>query len=305
MRYPLQRPLPAGALADLVTPFRNGVVDEVALANLVKWQIRNGIAGIVVCGQAGEATSLTPEERAAVIRIAIEAADNQVPVLAGTGTNATASTIDLTRKARGLGAAAAVIVLPYYNKPSQEGIFRHFEQIAAAVEIPIVVCNIPERTAIDIAPRTLERLAGIESIVGIQDCTGDIARLTMMAPDLRGRFRLYSGHDLTGFAFNLAGGAGSILMAANIAPRFFSAMHEALRTGNLDSAHSLNAGINPILQALEREPGPAAVKQALSIIHGIQADVRLPLTAVSPDTAAALRMALASLPNDSQQARAV
>ncbi|MDB5522933.1 MAG: 4-hydroxy-tetrahydrodipicolinate synthase [Rhizobium sp.] len=301
MQSPLQRTLPAGAFCDLVTPFRNGAIDTEALANLVKWQIRSGISGIVVCGEAGEATSLTRDERAAVIRCAIETAGDQLPVIAGTGTNATASTIDLTTDAAQLGAAAAVIVTPYYNKPSQEGIFRHYEQIAAAVNIPIVICNAPARTASDLAPRTLERLATIAGIVGLQDCTGDLGRLALIPPGLKNRFRQYSGHDLTAFSFNLAGGAGSFSVAANIAPRFVSAMHDALRTGNLDAAITLNARVNPILQVLEREPGPATVKQALAILRDLDPELRLPLTPIAPETAAALRTALVSLSNADQR----
>ena len=296
MPDPSQPTLPAGVFTDLVTPFRDGAVDTEALANLVQWQIQNGISGLVVCGQAGEATSLTREERGLVIRAAIDAANRQIPVLAGTGTNATASTIDLTADAAALGASAAVIVTPYYNKPSQEGIFRHYEQISAAVDIPIIICNAPGYTASDLAPRTLERLAAIPGIVGIQDCTGDIGRLALTLPSLRSRFRHYSGHDLTALPFNLAGGSGSISTVANIAPRFVSAMHDALRTGNLAAAIALDAKVNPIHRILQQEPGPATVKQALAILLGIDPQVRLPLTQIAPDTAAALRMALANLP---------
>jgi 4-hydroxy-tetrahydrodipicolinate synthase len=297
MQGPLQRPLPGGAYCDLITPFRNGALDADALASLVRWQIDSGIAGLVVCGQAGEATSLSRDERAETIRVTIEAAAHAVPVVAGTGTNSTATTITLTEDAKSQGADAVVIVMPYYNKPSQEGIVRHYEAIAAAVDIPIVVCNAPALTASDLTLRTLERLTAIDQVIGIQDCTGDISRLARTPLAIRKRLRHYSGHDLTALAFNIAGGAGSFSIAANIAPRFISAMHDALRTGNMDAALALNERSCAIIQILEREAGPAIIKQALGELRGIHADVRLPLTPASPDAAAAMRMAMTSLPN--------
>jgi 4-hydroxy-tetrahydrodipicolinate synthase len=285
-----------------VTPFRNGAIDTDALTDLVRWQIRNGTNGIVVLGQAGKATSLSHDERTVVIRTAIAAAAGEVPVLAGTGTNATAATIELTADAKAIGAAAAVIVTPYYNKPSQAGIFHHYEQIAAAVDIPIILRNAPRQTAIDLAPQTLERLAAIENIVGLQDCTGDISRLALMPPDLRKRFRLYSGHDLTAFPFNLAGGVGTISIAANIAPRYLSAMHDALRGGNLDAAINLAGRVNPLLRALEREPGPAGIKRALHILQRLDPEVRLPLTPLAPETVEEIRVSLAPPPGGQRTA---
>ncbi|MDX3930062.1 MAG: 4-hydroxy-tetrahydrodipicolinate synthase [Shinella sp.] len=305
MPYALQSPLLTGGTAcDLVTPFaENGELDRVGLMALVEWQILSGISAIAVCGEPGEAATLSREERAAVIRIAVEAAERQVPVIAGTGTNATASTITLTADAKALGADAAMIVTPYYSKPTQEGILHHFEAVAAAVDIPIVICNAPGRSACDLSPRTLERLAAIPSVVGLQDCTGDIGRLVRMPRAVRERLVHYSGHDLTALAFNLSGGAGSISAAANVAPRLVCAMHHALRTGNVDAALALGERLGPLLQVLEKEPGPAAIKHAVHLVHGIGSRVRLPLTSISPDTAAAIRMALAPLPECSERRR--
>jgi 4-hydroxy-tetrahydrodipicolinate synthase len=292
------RPLPSGAYCDLIMPFTDGTVDTDALSLLIKWQISNGISGIVVCGQMGEATSLTWAERRAVISAAVVAASGQVPVIAGTGTNATETTLAHTIAARELGADAAVIVTPYYNKPSQEGIFRHFEQISAVVDIPLVICNVPGRTASDLSPGTMARLASLPGIAGIQDCTGDLGRLARMPAKERSGLRCYSGHDQTAMAFNLTGGAGTFSAAANIAPRLVCAMHDALTSGNIAAAAALNARLQPIIEILEREPAPAVAKQALQFIHGISAETRLPLTPVEPETAAALRLLVDSLPRN-------
>ncbi|QRM56900.1 4-hydroxy-tetrahydrodipicolinate synthase [Sinorhizobium sp. BG8] len=299
----LRRYLPEGAICDLVTPFRDGEVDRVGLMTLIEWQIRSGISGLVVCGEASEAPTLSREERAAVIGLAADVVDHQVPLLAGTGTNSTETTIGLTRQAQALGADAAVVVTPYYNKPSQEGLFRHFEKLAAAVDLPIIVCNAPGRTAVDLSTRTLERLASIPSIVGVMDCTGDMTRFAGLPPALRDRFRHLSGHDATACPFFLCGGSGSISAGANVAPRLFAAMHSALRTGNVDAAYALQARLNPLVQALEKEGTPAAIKHALSLVLPLSAEVRLPITAAALETQAEIRMALSSLPECGERHR--
>lgn len=299
------RSLPSGAYCDLVTPFHDGLLDLAALEHLVRWQIESGIAGIIVCGQAGEAWSLKPDEREAVIATAIRAADCEIPILVGTGTNCTALTIALTAQAKRLGADAALIVTPYYSKPPQEGIFRHFQVTAAAVHLPIIVCNAPPRTASDLAPRTVERLGDIETIVGLVDCTGDMGRLALTRDGPRGRLRHFSGHDPTAFAFTLSGGSGTFSIAANVAPRLVVAMHVAIATGNIDAAAALHLRLRPLLAALEREPAPAVAKQALQFVAGIDPEVRLPLTEVEPETAASLRTALAALPHQGVRRLAV
>lgn len=289
------RSLPSGAYCDLVTPFHDGRVDIEGLQHLVRWQIESGIAGLIVCGQAGEATSLTPDEREAVITAAVRAAASEVPILAGTGTNDTASTISFTRAAQRLGADAAVVVTPYYNKPPQDGIVRHLQAVAASVDMPVIVCNVPDRTASDLSPRTVDRLNTVSGIVGIADCTGDIGRLTAQRGGPRARFRHFSGHDLTAFAFNLAGGSGTFSIAANVAPRLVVAMHVAIATGNIDAASALNLRLRPLVEVLEREPATAVAKQALQFLAGIDPEVRLPLTPIEPETAASLRLALSVL----------
>jgi 4-hydroxy-tetrahydrodipicolinate synthase len=189
------------------------------------------------------------------------------------------------------------VVTPYYSKPPQEGIFRHFKAVAASVDIPVIICNAPDRTAMDLSSHTLERLRDVAGIVGLVDCTGDIARLLPARDGRRARFRHFSGHDLTAFAYMLSGGTGTLSVAANVAPRLVVAMHVAIATGNIDAAATLHLRLRPLMEALQREPTPAVAKQALQFVVGIDPEVRLPLTPVEPETAAALRLALSALPH--------
>jgi 4-hydroxy-tetrahydrodipicolinate synthase len=285
--------MPQGAICDLISPFQNNQLDEAAFADLAEWQINSGISGLLVAGPAGEPWALTDDERTRLIRLAVAVAGNRVPVFAGTGTNCTETTVARTAEAKNMGAAAAYVVMPYYNKPAQEGLFRHYQAIADRVELPIVAGLAPQRTAVDLSARTLERLASIPSIVAIADETADIARLVAMPAALRQRFTLYSGHDLTAMPFTLMGGRGVISAAANLVPRLTVALHQALATGNQQSAQSLQERLSPLFQALEREPSPAAIKYGLSLLRGISDDVRLPLTPIVAETTAAIRMALA------------
>jgi 4-hydroxy-tetrahydrodipicolinate synthase len=285
--------MPQGAICDLISPFQNNQLDEAAFADLAEWQINSGISGLLVAGPAGEPWALTDDERTRLIRLAVAVAGNRVPVFAGTGTNCTETTVARTAEAKNMGADAAYVVMPYYNKPAQEGLFRHYQAIADRVELPIIAGLAPQRTAVDLSARTLERLASIPSIVAIADETADIARLVAMPAALRQRFALYSGHDLTAMPFTLMGGRGVISAAANLVPRLTVALHQALATGNQQSAQSLQERLSPLFQALEREPSPAAIKYGLSLLRGISDDVRLPLTPIVAETTAAIRMALA------------
>jgi 4-hydroxy-tetrahydrodipicolinate synthase len=285
--------MPQGAICDLVTPFHGDQPDESAFADLAEWQINSGVSGLLVLGPAGEPWALTDDERTRLIRLAVAVAGNRVPVFAGTGTNCTETTIARTAEAKNMGVSAAYVVTPYYSKPAQEGLFRHYEAIADRVDLPLVVGLAPQRTATDLSPRTLERLATLPSVVGIADESADIARLVAMPAALRQRFALYSGHDLTAMPFTLMGGRGVISAAANLVPRLTVALHQALATGNQQSAQSLQERLSPLFQALEREPSPAAIKYGLSLLRGISDDVRLPLTPIVAETTAAIRMALA------------
>lgn len=286
-------PTPHGAICDLVTPFHGNQLDEPAFAELAEWQINSGISGLLVAGPAGEPWALADDERTRLIRLAVAVAGNRVPVFAGTGTSCTETTVARTAEAKNMGATAAYVVMPYYSKPAQEGLFRHYQAISDRVDLPLIVGLAPQRTAADLLPRTLERLASLRSVVGIADETGDIARLVAMPSTLRQRFALYSGHDLTAMPFTLMGGRGVISAAANLVPRLTVALHQALATGNLQSAQSLQERLSPLFQALEREPSPPAIKYGLSLLRGISDDVRLPLTPIVAETTAAIRMALA------------
>ncbi|MBD9594646.1 MULTISPECIES: 4-hydroxy-tetrahydrodipicolinate synthase [unclassified Ensifer] len=297
-----------GAITALVTPFRDGKVDVVGLMSLVEWQIRHGISGVVACGTTGEAPTLSRAERAMVIERCVEVAERKIPVIAGTGTNITATTIELTAEARTLGADAALVVAPYYSKPSQEGLYRHFEAVARAVDLPVIIYNVPSRTGVDLAARTIERLAELQNVVGIKDATGDVGRFLSSSPALKARLMQLSGHDQTALPFNLCGGHGTISVASNVVPRLVVAMHQAVTTGNVAAALALHERLRPLLTALERETNPGPVKYALHLVRALSPEVRLPLTQVAPETAAEIRAALeplTELPASTQIGRGV
>ncbi|MCM2441764.1 4-hydroxy-tetrahydrodipicolinate synthase [Agrobacterium vitis] len=291
----MPRRLPDGAYADLVTPFRNGEVDHAGLVSLIDWQIQSGMSGLVVCGENSEAYNLNDDERIAVIRTAVEAANGIVPVLVGTGSNCTRSTLDLTLKAKALGADAALLVTPYYSKPTQKGLFAHFQTVAEAVDFPMVIVNAPARSAVDITPDLAEKLARLSSVIGLVDCTGDIARPAQLSAACRVRMHCYSGHERTALAFALAGGHGAFSLAANIAPRQVAAMHNAFRYGNSAAARMLQDRLLPLFAALELEHPIAAAKLGLSVILGLSPELRLPLTPVGIETELQMRAALTLL----------
>ncbi|MDQ6433610.1 4-hydroxy-tetrahydrodipicolinate synthase [Mesorhizobium sp. LHD-90] len=284
-----------GAMTALVTPFRDGSVDRPALRALVEWQVEEGIAALVPCGTTGEAPTLSFDERVAVMRVCVDAVAGRIPVLAGTGTNDTRSTIALTSAARAFGADAALIVTPYYSRPTQEGIFRHFQAVARQVDLPIVVYNVPSRTGVDLTPATLERLASIPAIVGIKDATGDLTRPMAVSHQLGERFVQLSGHDATAFGFNTMGGRGTISVVSNVAPRLCVDMHDACARGDVHAARAIHKKLRPLVAALELESNPVPVKHALHLLGWIRPEVRLPLVPVLPETAASIDEALRAL----------
>ncbi len=284
-----------GAVTALVTPFKDGKVDAVGLMSLVEWQVRHGVCGIVACGTTGEAATLARAEWSMVIERCVEVAEKKISVIAGTGTNCTETTIERTAEAKALGADAALIVAPYYNKPSQEGIYRHYEAVVGAVDLPVIIYNVPSRTGVDIAPRTLERLAQLPGIAGIKDATGDIGRFLASSPSLKARLAHLSGNDQTALPFNLCGGQGTISVAANVVPRLMVSLHHAIATGNGQAAIAIHQRLQPLFTALERESNPGPIKYALHLARGLSPEVRLPLTAVSPETATEIRSALEPL----------
>lgn len=299
------RPRLFGAISALPTPFRDGEIDLKSLAALVDWQISEGINGLVPCGTTGEAPTLSWHERIMVIRKTVTVANGRVPVIPGTGTNSTESTIAFTAAARDFGADAALIVTPYYNRPSQAGIVRHFEAIAAKVDIPIIVYNVPARTGIDLTLETIERLAGIPNIVGFKDATGDLSRPMAFAQRFDERFVWLSGHDATTFGFNTMGGSGTISVVSNVAPRLFAAMHDACRNGDQHAARIINERLRPLVAALDLETNPVPVKHALHLMGWMAQDVRLPLVEAEAATVSAIRETLPVLGEQARPSRAL
>ncbi|MCJ9695374.1 dihydrodipicolinate synthase family protein, partial [Rhizobium sp. PRIMUS64] len=220
-------------------------------------------------------------------------------VIAATGTNSTDSTIALTREAEVLGAAAALVTVPYYSKPGQQGIVYHFEQLSAASGLPVIIDHAPAQTASDLSTETLGRLATIPGIFGIRDATGDIARFVGLSAILRQRFRFFSGHDPSALAFTIAGGDGTISSGANVVPRLFISMQQAARAGNLSAARSLQDRLMPLISALGPEGDPARIKHALRLVRGLKAELRLPLVAAEPEVCLAIGEALAPFLDES------
>jgi len=272
----------SGSICALATPFRNGGVDADAYRNLVNWQIEQGTHGLVPCGTTGESPTLSHDEHHHVVELCIETAAGRVPVIAGTGSNSTDEAISLTRHARKAGASAALVVTPYYNKPTQEGLYQHFKAIHDAVDIPIIIYNIPGRSVIDMSVETMARLAQLPNIVGVKDATNDLARpaLTRLAtgPD----FCQLSGEDGTIGAFLGQGGHGCISVTANVAPRACADLHEAWQAGRLTDFARLRDLLMPLHKALFVESSPAPVKFALSRLGLCADELRLPLVPIQP-----------------------
>ncbi|MGR9156276.1 4-hydroxy-tetrahydrodipicolinate synthase [Rhizobium leguminosarum] len=292
-------PRPGGAITTLITPFRHGCLDRPALRALAEWQILSGVDGLTVCSTTGEGPTLSQQERAEAIDLVIRSAAGRVPVIAATGTNSTDSTIALTREAEVLGAAAALVTVPYYSKPGQQGIVYHFEQLSAASGLPVIIDHAPAQTASDLSTETLGRLATIPGIFGIRDATGDIARFVGLSAILRQRFRFFSGHDPSALAFTIAGGDGTISSGANVVPRLFISMQQAARAGNLSAARSLQDRLMPLISALGPEGDPARIKHALRLVRGLKAELRLPLVAAEPEVCLAIGEALAPFLDES------
>ena len=273
-----------GSLVALITPFHNGGVDEAAFQELVSWQVGQGTHGLVPCGTTGELPALHDDEHQRVIKLCVEAANRRVPVIAGTGTNSTDHTIALTRQAKAAGADAALIVCPYYNKPTQEGLYQHFKSVHDAVEMPIVIYNIPGRSAVDMSNATMARLAKLPNIVGVKDATNDLARPLRMRVEIDGEFSLLSGEDATAVAYLAQGGDGCISVTANVAPRLLAEMHEAWQKGEVETVRRINERLIPLHDALFVETSPAPVKYAASLLGKCEPAVRQPLWQTTPET---------------------
>jgi 4-hydroxy-tetrahydrodipicolinate synthase len=283
----------SGSIPALVTPFRDGAFDEVAFRQLVDWQIAQGTSALVPCGTTGESATLSYDEHYRVIEVCIEQAAGRVPVIAGCGSNDTSVAVRHMAFARQAGAAAALVVAPYYNRPSQEGIYAHFAHLADNSDLPILVYNVPTRTGIDILPETLARLAKIPTIIGIKDASGNIGRVTQHAMECGPDFCLLSGNDDTAFAFNAAGGAGCISVTANVAPKLCADLQAASLAGDLASARAIQAKLFPLHMALFSDASPGPIKYAMSrVIDGFPMDLRLPMTPPSTESRALVDAAL-------------
>jgi 4-hydroxy-tetrahydrodipicolinate synthase len=283
-----------GSIPALITPLRNGAVDEAAFRKLVSWQIAEGSHGLVPCGTTGESPTLSHEEHMRVVEVCVEEANGRVPVIAGAGSNATEEAIALTRHAKKVGANAVLSVTGYYNKPSQEGIYRHFAAIADAVDIPIVLYNIPGRAIVDISVETMARLAKVANIIGVKDATANLMRPTRERAACGTNWRLLSGEDGTALGYMAHGGHGCISVTANVAPRLCAQFQNACMQGAFDAARELQDRLMPLHDALFVEPSPAPVKYAGSLLGFCTDEVRLPLIPATESARTVVRSALAS-----------
>ena len=268
-----------GSLVALVTPMHiNGEIDWSALKSLVEWHIAEGTHGIVAVGTTGESATLTVDEHCAVIKAVIATVNGRIPVIAGTGANSTREAIELTQSAKDAGADACLLVTPYYNKPTQEGLYQHYKAVAEAVAIPQILYNVPGRTGVDMHNATVARLAGIPNIVGIKDATGNLVRGQELINLVSDKMAVYSGDDGTAYELILLGAKGNISVTANVAPKAMSAVCEAALAGNAELAKTLNAPLTTLHHDLFVESNPIPVKWALVHMGRMEAGIRLPLT---------------------------
>lgn len=274
----------SGSLVALVTPFRKDAIDEDALQNMVRWHIDHGTNGIVPVGTTGESATLTEKEHCRVIELVVQAADGRVPVVAGAGSNNTREAIFYHQHAQDLGADAALHVAGYYNRPSQEGLFRHFEALSEISTIPIIVYNIPPRATVDILPETMARIASLPNIAGVKDATADLNRPNVERMLIKGEFSYLSGEDGSAVAYNAAGGNGCISVTANIAPALCAEMQAACRDSDFKKAMSIQDSLMPLHLALFAEPNPAGPKYAASLLGLCDEFCRLPMVALTSNT---------------------
>lgn len=272
----------SGSIPALVTPFRDGAFDEPAFRRLVEWQIENGSSALVPCGTTGESPTVSHEEHMRVTDVCIEVAAGRVPVIAGAGSNSTAEAVMLARHAEEAGADAVLVVTPYYNKPNQDGLFRHFQCIHDAIGIPIVLYNIPGRSIVDLGLETMVRLSALPRIAGMKDATGDIGRVSDYRRALGEGFCQLSGNDESALAHHAHGGAGCISVSANVAPRLCADFQAACASGDMVAARTLNDKLHPLHRAMFADCSPGPVKYAMSRLLGWMTDeVRLPVVACS------------------------
>jgi 4-hydroxy-tetrahydrodipicolinate synthase len=271
-----------GSIVAIVTPFKKGKVDEKALGDLIDWHIKQGTNAIVPCGTTGESATLDYKEHYRVVRFTVEAVNKRVPVIAGTGANSTDETIMITKEAKKAKADAALIVAPYYNKPTQEGLYRHYKMVAGAVNIPIVLYNVPGRTAVNMLPPTVARLAEIKNIVAIKEATGDLRQVSDVLRLCGDRLAVLSGDDFTTLPIMALGGKGVISVSANVAPKMVADMCAFWEQGRYDEARALHFKLEPLNAAMFIETNPIPVKTALALMGRIQEEFRMPLCEMAP-----------------------
>ena len=271
-----------GVLPAVVTPFKNGEVDEESLRQLIEFQIENGVHGIVPCGTTGESATLSHEEHDRVVEIAVDQVKGRVPVVAGSGSNNTAEAIRLTAHAKQAGADGVLMISPYYNKPTQEGLYQHYKKVAETVNIPIVVYNIPGRTAVNIEPSTFARLAEIDNIVGVKEASGSMKQITEIIRLCGDKLTVVSGEDYLTYPLMCVGGKGVICVVANIVPRDMADLCNLLLAGDFEKGRELYYRLLPLCHAMFYETNPAPIKEALEMFGKISSsEVRLPLAPMS------------------------
>jgi 4-hydroxy-tetrahydrodipicolinate synthase len=284
-----------GSITALITPFRDGRLDEVGFQSFVEWQIAEGTDGFVPCGTTGESPTLSHEEHHRVVELCIEVAKGKVPVIAGAGSNSTAEAIDLARHAKKVGADAVLVVTPYYNKPTQEGLYQHFKAINDAVEIPIVIYNIPARSVVDMTVETMARLAKLPNVVGVKDATNDIIRPVRTRLAIGQRFCQLSGEDANVVAFLAHGGDGCISVTSNVAPRLCAQLQDAWAAGDLATVYELRDRLMPLHDSMFCETNPAPVKYGASLLGKSDGSLRLPLVEISEASKQKVKAAMLGL----------
>jgi 4-hydroxy-tetrahydrodipicolinate synthase len=281
-----------GSFTALVTPFSNGSVDEAAFRGLVDWQVSEGTSGLVPVGTTGESPTLSHHEHRQVVEWCVEQANGRVPVIAGAGSNSTGEAVELARHAEKAGADAVLVVTPYYNKPTQEGLYQHFKAINDAVGIPIIIYNIPGRSVIDMSVDTMKRLFDLVNIAGVKDATANMVRVSQQRAAMGEGFNQLSGEDATALGFMAHGGHGCISVTSNVAPRLCAEFQGACRRGDYGAALKLQDKLMPLHIALFVETNPAPAKYALSVLGKCADTVRLPLVRVTESTRSAVRSAM-------------
>ncbi len=285
-----------GCITALVTPFKSGKIDYKALEKLISLQIKEGINGIVLCGSTGEAATISKDERKELIKAAKSIIKKRIPLIVGTGTNCTKTTIEYTQEAEELGANGALVVAPYYNKPTQEGIYQHFAAISKSTKLPVIIYNVPARTVININDQTIARLAKLKNICGVKDASGDLTRpLSLQIHTLNNKFTMLSGDDITAVAFNASGGHGVISVTSNALPKLCTRIQSLCTKGDYEAARKEHQKLVPIHLGLFCETNPVPIKYALHLLGLISPEMRLPLVELQEESKTKIKSILKSL----------